>query len=1009
MRLSLFSKFSQWLQAKLQRQLVLGFGSVALISMLALTGLLLKQQQDFLNDANIRRVSAMANGLAQSVSTWVLANDLVGLAEIVHGYADTPSLERIFVLSTQGEVLASSKPDEVGRFANDPISLDLLTHPPKPHVLVISDNMIDVVAPILVDQRHIGWARVELNQNETKTNLQAVTTTHLQFIVITSFMLVGLSLWLGQRMSNRLQQLVTVAQLIANGERTVRAQTGQTDEIGGLAENINHMLDTITESERDLGQLNRVYAAWTECVATIGREHQETMLLNRICRILAKTVGFRLVFIGFTDAKKDWIDIIASNDWDRPYLQNLKISVRSDRPEGRGPLGLAVRKGQPQILNDFLAEPDTARWHGAAQAEQIRSVSAFPLSRGGRVIGGISVYSEQLGYFNDNIITLLQGLSDDISFALDGIDLEKLRLQTETELSVAASVFENSQEGIMITDAKQSIVRVNSTFSSITGYNANEVIGQHPSLLSSGLQDQLFYQNMWNQIVSQGFWQGEIVNQRKNGEIFPEWLCITRVLDADGQVTHYVGTFVDITDRKLNEERIHKLAFYDPLTQLPNRRLLIERLKQSLVDSQRNHLYGAVMFMDMDRFKILNDTQGHDFGDQLLIEVGKRITDCMREQDTVARLGGDEFVVMLEALGEDHSQAIVISQRIGNKLLTALSQPYQLHHLDNKGNPLSIVHHSSASIGMTLFKGSEVNCDDLLKQADVAMYQAKQAGRNTFCAFSPDMQAHINQRATLEAELRQALLEHQFCLHYQIQVDIENQAIGAEVLLRWEHPARGLVSPMEFIPLAEESGLIDELGLWTLSESCKTLAAWAQRTETRYLSLSVNVSAKQFKQSQFVAHIKALINKNGIDPQRLKLEITESLIMDNVEEAINTMHELRTLGLSFSMDDFGTGYSSLSYLQRLPLSQLKIDQSFVRDLASDSNDAAIIRTILNLGKSLGMDVVAEGVENEQQRSYLASNGCQYFQGYLYGKPQPLLDFEHQLADHLRTDAHPSNA
>ena len=999
--MSLFSlrTWRLWWQASLQRQLAVGFGSVALVAMLSLTGLLLKQQQTFLNDSSIRRANALANGLAQSVTSWVLANDLVGLEEIVQGYSDTPNLERIFVLSQSGEVLASTNAHEVGRFTSDPISLDLLTHKPEAHVLVVSHNLIDVVAPVLTAERHIGWARVELNQNETRTNLQAVATTLLQFAVMTSMLLIALSIWLGRRMSQRLQKLDAVAQHIANGKRTLRAQAGQADEIGRLAGNINHMLDTLTQSERDLGQLNRIYAAWTECIATISRESHETVLLNRLCHILAASIGFRLVFIGFTDAKDDWVNIVASSDWNLPYQKSLKLSVRMDRPEGRGPIGLAVRKGQPQIFNDFLAEPDAAPWHASAEAESIRAVCAFPLSRGGRIVGGMAVYSDQLGYFNDSIITLLRGLSDDISFALDNIDLEHLRQQSETELQLAASVFENSQEGIMITDARQTILRVNTHFCSITGYSAEEAIGGHPKMLSSGLQDRIFFQAMWDQIVSQGYWQGEIVNRRKNGEIFPEWLCITRVQNANAEVTHYVGTFADITDRKLNEERIHKLAFYDPLTQLPNRRLLIERLRQALVESQRSQSYGAVMFMDLDRFKILNDTQGHDMGDQLLIEVSQRISDCVREQDTVTRLGGDEFVVMLEDLGNDHSHAVVIAQRIGNKLLTTLHQPYQLQRIESMQSAVSILHHSSASIGMTLFRGLAVNCEDLLKQADVAMYQAKQAGRNTFCAFSPDMQAHINQRAILEAELRHALSRQQFCLYYQVQVDRQDQPVGAEVLLRWNHPQRGLISPAAFISLAEETGLIDELGLWILHESCKTLLNWSQNQDKRHLSLAVNVSAKQFKQKRFVEQIKALLQGYPIDPQRLKLEITESLVLDNVDEAIATMLELKALGLSFSMDDFGTGYSSLSYLQRLPLSQLKIDQSFVRGLSTDGNNAAIIRTILNLGDSLAMDVVAEGVENAQQHDYLLANGCQYFQGFLFGKPLTLAEFEKQLVFH----------
>jgi predicted signal transduction protein with EAL and GGDEF domain len=364
----------------------------------------------------------------------------------------------------------------------------------------------------------------------------------------------------------------------------------------------------------------------------------------------------------------------------------------------------------------------------------------------------------------------------------------------------------------------------------------------------------------------------------------------------------------------------------------------------------------------------------------------------------VARLGGDEFVVMLEGLDEDLDSALVIAHRIGNKLLDSLRQPYWLRHFNQEDYPLSITHHSSASIGMTLFQGSYVNCEDLLKQADLAMYQAKHSGRNKLNAFNPELQNHINQRAKLESELRQALKDRQFELYYQVQTDHLGGIMGAEVLLRWHHPEQGCVSPAEFIPLAEETGLINELGLWTLAESFTTLANWAQNDDTRDLTLAVNVSAKQFNQSQFVEQIATLLDGCGFDPQRLKLEITESAVLTDVDETIATMNTLRDLGVSFSMDDFGTGYSSLSYLRQLPLSQLKIDRSFVHDLTTDANDAAIVGTILELGKRFGMEVVAEGVETEAQLRYLVENGCRHFQGYLFGKPEPLTAFERRLTN-----------
>ncbi|MDO9213423.1 MAG: EAL domain-containing protein [Methylococcales bacterium] len=983
----------------IQRQLALTYGCVSLVMLLGLTGLLLKQQQNFLDDASIRRAMTLANSVAYSSSSWILANDVVGLSEILQGYRDKSDLDRAFIINLQGQVLASTQSQEVGLFITDNISLTSLAKSPVSEVLVANSKIIDVAAPVIADNRHIGWVRVALNQQTTQANLRAVLLSSLEFIVITVLIVLTLSTLLAKGMVHRLQQLIGVALSIAEGDRSVRADVQRDDEIGDLAININTMLDSLTHSEQQMDRLNHVYAAWTESIAAIVRETDELVLLDRICQILVEKINFRLVFIGFTDSDNDWIDFVACSDWQSPCMVNRKISVNPERPEGVGATGQAIREHKVQIFNDYLTNTDATPWQKVARANSIRSVAAFPLTRSGKVVGAISVYSQEVNYFNSDIITLINGLSADISFALDNFDREKQRQQAETELTLAASVFENSQQGIFITDAEKIIVRVNSAFSTLTGYDAEETIGRIPAQMQVSEQNnEGLHQLMWEQINAQGYWQGEINNCRKDGNRYSEWLTITQVNDKNGAITHYVGIFIDITERKLNEERIHKLAFYDALTKLPNRRLLIERLRLAQFASQRNHHHGALMFMDIDRFKILNDTQGHDIGDQLLVEVAKRIAHCVREQDTVARIGGDEFVIMLEGLSEHETAAIALAQRIGSKILDALNSPYLLYHYDQHGYSLPIEHHSSASIGMKLFQGTEIGSDDILKQADMAMYQAKQAGRNTLCVFDPDMQSRLNQRASLEVDMRQAMQNNQFCLYYQVQVNQQGYAVGAEVLLRWAHPVRGNISPAEFIPLAEESGLIGMLGLWTLSESCKTLAQWAKHPDTEGLTLAVNVSAKQFDRDNFVDQVKAILDRTGINPQRLKLEITESIILVNVEQIIDTMHILRRLGLSFSMDDFGTGYSSLSYLQRLPLSQLKIDQSFVRDLAIDNNDTAIIRTILALGSSLGLTVVAEGVENEQQRDYLISGGCDIFQGYLIGKPAPLALFEQQLHD-----------
>ena len=554
----------------------------------------------------------------------------------------------------------------------------------------------------------------------------------------------------------------------------------------------------------------------------------------------------------------------------------------------------------------------------------------------------------------------------------------------EDNLRQAATVFESAAEGVTITRPDGAIIAVNRAFSEITGYSADEVIGHNPRMFKSGRHTTAFYHELWQKISSDGRWQGEIWNRRKNGEVFPEWISITAVRDKEGKIRNYVATFSDITKQKQNEERIERLAFSDPLTQLPNRRLLLDRLQHALAASHRSKRQGALFFIDLDYFKDLNDTRGHDMGDLLLQQVAQRLIGCVREGDTVARLGGDEFVVMLEDLGEYPLDASKQAELVGEKILAELNQPYLL---DDRP------HHSTPSIGVTLFGDQHNAVDDLLKQADLAMYQAKAAGRNTLRFFDPVMQTVVAARVTLEAELRQGIREHQFILQYQPQMNQGGQITGAEALVRWQHPQRGMVPPGDFIQLAEETGLILPLGLWVLHSACGQLAAWATQTAMAHLTLAVNVSARQFRQPEFVGQVLTALKDNHADPRKLKLELTESLLLENVEEIITKMTELKAVGVSFSLDDFGTGYSSLSYLKRLPLDQLKIDQSFVREVLTDVSDATIARTIVALGHSLGLGVIAEGVESEEQLLFLANNACHAYQGYLFSRPLAIKDFE----------------
>jgi diguanylate cyclase (GGDEF)-like protein/PAS domain S-box-containing protein len=560
------------------------------------------------------------------------------------------------------------------------------------------------------------------------------------------------------------------------------------------------------------------------------------------------------------------------------------------------------------------------------------------------------------------------------------------RKRAEEELRIAAIAFE-TQSGMMVTDPHGVILRVNQAFTRLSGYSAEEALGRTPGMLSSGRHSPAFYQQMWATITEKGYWQGQIWNRRKNGRIYAEWLAITAVTASDGKVTHYVGTFSDIIQNSETEAQIHRLAYYDALTQLPNRSLLQDRLGQALATAARNQLHGAILFLGLDNFKTVNDTRGHDTGDQLLAEVTRRLRLAVREGDTVARLGGDEFAILLEELSADAGESAAVAKQIGEKLAAAISLPCHVN-----GHEL----HCTASIGIGLFFTQET-VEELLKHADLAMYQAKSAGRNTLCFFDPAMQASLEERSMLETELRKALKHQHLHLYYQPQIDAKGRVIGAEALLRWLHPQRGLIPPDAFIPLAEDSGLILPIGHWVLETACAQLVIWSADASTSELVLAVNVSARQFRQADFVDQVKAVVDASGANPARLKLELTESLVLDNVEDTIGKMGLLKSLSISFSMDDFGTGYSSLAYLARLPLDQLKIDRSFVLNLPMNVNDGIIARTIITMGRSLGLDVIAEGVETEEQREFLESHGCHAYQGYLYSKPLPLDKFEAFLA------------
>lgn len=595
---------------------------------------------------------------------------------------------------------------------------------------------------------------------------------------------------------------------------------------------------------------------------------------------------------------------------------------------------------------------------------------------------GVKIVHEQCetSYDGDGNPLRALGLVQDITERVNNLD----------ELRLAATMFK-AHAGILITETDGTILRVNPAFEEMTGYSSSELVGNNPRMLQSGKQSKEFYNKIWGKVAKDGTWQGELWNKRKDGALYAEWLTLTAVNDDVGEVTHYVGTSQDITERKEAESQIEYLAYHDDLTDLANRRLLHDRLRQNIASCKRHNEFGAVLLLDLDRFKDLNDSLGHSVGDEILRQVASRLKEIVREDDTVARLGGDEFVVVLSSVGNDISTIGVKVQAIAEKIRISLLQPYK----QKNGQCYSTV-----SIGISLFPEKTENIDDIIKHADTALYRAKAQGRNTSCFYKPSMQIEVDAKLAIGDGLRKALENKEFILYYQPQVNDRHELLGAEALIRWQHPEQGMIPPDRFIPVAEDTGLILDIGLWVLQEAARQVAEWhaAGICKQDMLRLSVNVSPRQFRQPDFAAQVLSVFEHAGVSPDCIELEVTESMLMDDLDDIVKKMKELRRHGIRISIDDFGTGYSSLAYLKQLPLDQLKIDQSFIRDITSDDNDGVVVETIIAMASHLGLGVIAEGVENQRQLDFLIEKGCKAFQGYYFSQALSVDDFERYIRE-----------
>ena len=651
-----------------------------------------------------------------------------------------------------------------------------------------------------------------------------------------------------------------------------------------------------------------------------------------------------------------------------------------------GSCGTAAFLGEEVLVSDIASDP---RWedHSAlALSHGLQACWSIPvMSSRGRVLGTFTNYHAAPKSPSPEELQTIRRGAHMVGVAIEHYQTQALLLEGQNSLKESAlhtqTILDNMADGVVTFNSSGVIESFNKAASVMFGYPAVAVIGSDIAILTPPARhrEYLPYRKSFLKLDGRATeaLSLEFEALRRNGSVFPVSLAVSKISRAGRAIG--IGILRDITVSRKNEEEIRRLAFYDPLTELPNRRLLMDRLKQALVTSTRTGQHGAVMFLDLDHFKQLNDSLGHDVGDILLQQVAARLKACVREMDSVARLGGDEFVVLLEALSTDVQEAAMQAEIIGLKVLESLGQPYNLREHS---------HTSTPSVGITVFQAGDETIDDLLKKADVAMYEAKAAGRNTVRFFDPVTQAALKAQADLVHDLRRGLKAGEFVLHYQPQVNGSGVTVGNEALVRWRHPVRGMVPPAAFIPLAESTGVIVPLGQWVLDAACDQLVLWGETASTSRWTLAVNVSASQFKQADFVAHVKDALDKSGANPQRLKLELTESMLVDDVEDIIAKMNAIKRFGVGFSLDDFGTGYSSLSYLKRLPLDQLKIDQAFVRDVLNDPSDAVIARTVVALGHSLGLTVIAEGVETAEQARFLSEIGCDAFQGYYYGRPGP---------------------
>lgn len=740
------------------------------------------------------------------------------------------------------------------------------------------------------------------------------------------------------------------------------------------------------KAERELARVSRAQRMLSACNEQMIRASDEGALLREVCRIAVEIGGYQLAWVTFVQTgPQKLLRLVARFGEGGDFLDHAVVSYDPAHPASRGIMGHTVLHGKTTVVPDIARDEGFAPWRKDLDAAGLRAAIGLPLQHKGDTFGALCLYVPDPLTFSCEEVVLLEELANDLAFGLMHLRSEAERRQADARIRQQASLLEKAQDAIIVRSLQNEILFWNSACTRLYGWTAEEALGRSTAELL--YHDPTEFLERTRQTLERGEWVGELVQYHRSGSPITVEGRWTLVRDEAGAPSAILAINTDITARKQAEAAIYRLAYFDSLTGLPNRQRFSQHLHEALQKSAQTGQYCALLLINLDSFKALNETMGHLAGDTLLQQVATRLSAATQPADEVARLGADEFIVLLQNLGQRPEVATVRARTLGQLLLDALAEPFQIEDYS---------HMTSACIGIATGLGTSMNASEALKQVDLALTSAKQSGRNNIKMFEQRLKEAVAARVELEADLRRAVQQGELLLHYQPQVDAQGHAWGAEALVRWNHPSRGLVSPATFIPLAEDTGLILPLGQWVLRTACEVLQRWQQEPALQHLVLAVNVSAVQFRHPDFVPQVEEVLRATGVKPCGLKLELTESLLIYDMDAILEKMHALKALGVGFSLDDFGTGYSSLSYLRRLPLDQLKIDQSFTRGILDSEKDRSIARTIVALGHSLQLQVIAEGVETTEQQQVLQDMGCHAFQGYLFSRPLPVQEAEKVL-------------